>query len=298
MPPEPRHASAQFRAGADTRITTGISQKKGLDSVNGPIEDINGASSKFEENPQVKDGRSSFPNNQNSNSLNGQYRSTQNPQAMSNYGGASGYGGMSGYGMSGYGMSGLGYGMGGMGMGMMGGYGMGLGGFGMPYNNGMTGIMTTLYSANHILMSFGQLVQIIGGNSQQIMMQIGNIRQFISGVCQHLRNPALEKWIRQSVRRYRVFRWILIACSMALSAQVMHLMRSYFFSHGSVAARGILTSAASTSNPWSNPSTSLYTPQHSSFPFSSLSTGLPVSDMTSSQPVSGLESSWRSSSLS
>ena len=94
-----------------------------------------------------------------------------------------------GYGMSGYGnsMASLG------GYGMMGGYGMGygMGGYGMQHGGGIMGLVTALYGLNHILMSFGQLVQIIGGNSQQIMLQIGNIRQFVIDLANSLRNPGI-----------------------------------------------------------------------------------------------------------
>lgn len=211
MPPNPRLASSGNRSSTVSNNDSISESKSGQEKGSGILV----------EKDQGYIDKSSIT--QNNFRHVGQQRS---PYNGGQYGMNSGAYGMSGYGNS---MGGLG----GYGMMGMGGYGMGYGmsGYGMPSGGGMMGIVSALYSVNHILMSFGQLVQIIGGNSQQIMMQISNIRQFIIDVIKALRNPALEIWIKSNFRRYKLLRWLLVFASMAITAQITRLIRIYFSSN-------------------------------------------------------------------
>lgn len=215
MPPNPRLAQSGNRPNNvpinDGTQDAALESKSGQDKNSGDLQEKN----------QRNNGPSSFQQNNT-----GRFGQQRSPYNNSQYGLNSGAYGMSGYGNS---MGGLG----GYGMMGMGGYGMGYGmsGYGMSHGGGIMGLVTALYSVNHILMSFGQLVQIIGGNSQQIMMQLTNIRQFIVDLIHTLRNPAMERWIKSSFRRYKLLRWVLVIASMAITAQVTRMIRTHILNN-------------------------------------------------------------------
>eukprot|EP01041_Mallomonas_annulata_P013622 gene13622-28924_t len=217
MPPDPRQVQLSDKLARSKEIAGSESPKPGP-LADKPINHVSGSISSDSYGPSGK-GYSQQEGN---------YRNVnygQGGMASSGYG-MSGYGsGMSGYGMSGYGMGGYGMGGGGYG-GMMGGYGGMMGGYGMP-NNGLSNMIGALYGVNHILMSVGQLIQIIGGNSQNILMQIEKLRQFVHDVCIALRSPAIERWIKRHISRSKMLRWVLVVLSMTITSQIMRLFRSF-----------------------------------------------------------------------
>lgn len=175
----------------------------------------------------------------------------QVPTGNSGYdSGGMGFGG-GGYGMGGYGM---GMGMGGYGMGMgmgMGGYGMGMGGYG---DGGFMGpLMNQLMmvqSLNYTLMSFGHIVQSLGINAGSILQFGLNVLRTLDSLAIAIKKSGIlspttsrsavaisdyQQGKNQQIRRRRravLIRWTLVFLTMAVTSQIMRILK--FFSNSSM----------------------------------------------------------------
>lgn len=118
--------------------------------------------------------------------------------------------GHSSYGFSPYGM--------GMGMGGLG----GLGGL-YPGSNGIVGIF---YGINAMLMSVGQLMQLVGANSQYFSSLVERFYNIIHSCNAMITSSTVLKWLRANRKRSKLLSWLLVFLSMSISAIIIRLLQS------------------------------------------------------------------------
>ena len=161
-----------------------------------------------------------------------------------------------GYGGFGLGGMGMGMGMGGYGLGM-GGYGMGLGGYGMGVDGFMGPLMNQLMivqSLNYTLMSFGHIVQTLGINANSILQFGKNILHTLDALAVAIKKSGIlhsnsedrsvstlsqhqkkKLQLLRGRRRAVLLRWTLVILTMAVTSQIMrilrHLNNSSLFQH-------------------------------------------------------------------
>jgi len=155
-------------------------------------------------------------------------------RAANGYNGAAsstGYGG--GYGMGGAGYGGMGgYGMG---MGMMGGYGMGMGMMGMGMGMGMNpmlgilnGPMTLIYSLNYLVMSLGQVMEVLGMNAHTIMHLYRTAFEAYQQIAERIRTSETRRWLQRKCKKSRLLRFLLVVASCAVVGSGLKVIQYYF----------------------------------------------------------------------
>lgn len=139
----------------------------------------------------------------------------------------------------------------GYGGGMYGG-GMGMGGMGMM-GMSMMGPMMFINNINYFIMSLGQVMTMLGMNSQALIQMYHNVVQMIRQLEMAIRQSAFRRWLQRKCKKSQIFRFIIVMSSMAIVASTTRLLKellsNYFSSRmaGSI-ARTITSGGSSNSS--------------------------------------------------
>ena len=121
----------------------------------------------------------------------------------------------------------------GMGMGMMGGYGMGMGmgmmGMGMnPMLGMLNGPMTLIYSLNYLVMSLGQVMEVLGMNAHTIMHLYRTAFEAYQQIAERIRTSETRRWLQRKCKKSRLLRFLLVVASCAVVGSGIKVIQYYF----------------------------------------------------------------------
>jgi len=145
----------------------------------------------------------------------GGYPSMSSGQMPMGYGGYGGYGGM-----------GMGMGMG-MGYGGMGGMGYYGGGMMNPMMGILSGPLSLIYSINYLIGSLGQIMELLGMNSQALLQTYRTAYDAYIRVVEQIRTSETRRWLQRKCKKSALLRFLLVTASCAVVAAAMRVLGSY-----------------------------------------------------------------------